>query len=48
MNLELDDGSEILGTHIVRKNGIITGFSAHEGRKVLVILLPERTKEVEK
>lgn len=42
MKLEFDENSEIIGTFIVRKNGIVTGLSAHEGKKVIVVLLPDR------
>lgn len=45
MKLELDEGSKVLGTHPIRTNGVVTGFSAYEGREVLVILLPKKEEQ---
>lgn len=41
MKIDLDDQSEVLGTFVIRKHGVVSGLSKFIGRDVLIILLPK-------
>ena len=45
MDLKLDEGSKILGTFEIKRNGVISGLTSYIGREALIILLPEKKEE---